>query len=108
MPTTVLAASNSLDLAGNWNTLWTSLTAATGFSHVQTFLSVIGLILVVLAIGKYLFDRRRGNSAQHTTVLWAALAGALLSAPDVVLPGLLGALDFVVNSISGALNNLGH
>jgi len=107
-PVTVLASSGSLDLAGNWNTLWTSLTAATGFSHVQTLLAIIGLIVIVIAIGVYLFERRRGGGAKHINVLWAALAGALLSGPNVILPAILGLLDFVVNSIASGLTNIGN
>ncbi len=99
-------AGNTVDLESSWSTLWSSISSEWG--QLSTLLTIIGLLLVVFAFGKYIFDRRRGGGGHAqglTTVLWTLVAGSLLAAPDLIIPAVLSILDYVINGIGSALTH---
>lgn len=88
-----------VNLKGGWGTFWGAITA--GFPGITTLMTVIGVALVVFALIKWAWDRRRGGGmGQGSQPLWGALVpGAILAAPAVLFPLLLGLLDWVANIV---------
>lgn len=95
----VPSAADVIDLSRSWKTFWDAITA--GYSGIITMMSIIGVGLVVFALVKWAWDRRRGGSmGQGAQPLWGALIpGAVLAAPAVIFPILLQLLDWVANIV---------
>lgn len=93
-------APTDVDLAGAWDKIWSAVSAVAG-TEVTTLLTFIGVILVIFAIGKFIFDKRRGGGATSglTAVIWTLIAGGLLAAPNLIIPLALTLLDWVANAI---------
>lgn len=89
------AAGTTIDLHDSWGKLWGAVTA--GFPQLPTILTVVGLILLVSAFLKYLWDRRRGQGGNHHPVIGAMCVGAVFAAPAFLLPVVLTLLDGVMN-----------
>jgi hypothetical protein len=101
----VLAAA-SVNFQSGWSTVWNSVTAAAG-SQLTTLMTALGVVLVVFAIVKWLWDRRRsGFQGNHSGLLWTFGVGAVLAAPDVIIPLLLGLADLITNAAVGLFANL--
>lgn len=100
--------SGSINLAGAWDSFWKSISGALG-TQVTGLMTIIGVLLVVFAIGKWIFDKRRGGGATNGLgpLLWALIAGALLAGPGVVIPAFLGILDSVINMLIHLVNSSG-
>ncbi|GAA4033882.1 hypothetical protein GCM10023063_17180 [Arthrobacter methylotrophus] len=97
LPMAVPTAADKVDLQGGWDAFWGAIT--TGFPGITTLMTVVGVCLVVFALIKWAWDRRRGGGmGQGSQPLWGALVpGAILAAPAVLFPLLLSILDFVAN-----------
>lgn len=89
-----------VNLTGGWNTLWSAISGAIG-GQVMAILTIIGVVLVVFAIGKYFFDKRRGGGVTQGlgVVMWTLVFGAILAAPQAIIPLLLTILDLLINTI---------
>lgn len=96
MPTIALFLA-TVNLKANWSKVWSSISKPLG--PIMPVVGAIGVLLVVAAIGRWLWDRRRGGSGagSHSALLWTTLVGALLCAPSFLLPVLLFVIDGVVN-----------
>lgn len=93
-PTAVAAA--DINLSGGWGTLWGAVTS--GFPALPGMLTFVGTAIVVFAVGKWAWERRRGGGMGNHQNVWGALfVGAVLLAPSVLLPLLLLILDGVAN-----------
>ncbi|MHB1974095.1 MAG: hypothetical protein ACYCR4_07370 [Acidimicrobiales bacterium] len=92
----VLAAATTVNFAGDWSSIDSALTSALGSSLV-TFMGVIGTLLIVFALLKYFWERRRTGQGNHQHIAWTMLIGAILAVPAVVMPALLTIIDAVVN-----------
>jgi hypothetical protein len=104
--TTLLStADTKIDLTGSWNKLVGALSGGS-VEKVLTFLSIVGVILVIASIGGYLWQRRRGGGGNHSGLLWAGLVGALFAAPKVVVPIALTILDFLISALAGIVSNI--
>ncbi|GAA4188812.1 hypothetical protein GCM10022288_15640 [Gryllotalpicola kribbensis] len=90
----------TINFKGAWDTTWRSISGVIG-PQVTGLMTIIGVLLVVFAVGKWIFDKRRGGGAASGLgpVLWALIAGALLAAPGVIIPAFLGILDTVINML---------
>lgn len=99
-----VGAATTVNLKGGWTSFWTAITA--GFPTITTMMTIVGVILVVFALVKWAWDRRRGGGmAQGAQPLWGALIpGAILAAPDMLFPILLGILDLVINVVISLIN----
>jgi len=85
-----------VNLKGSWSNFWGAITA--GFPLITSMMSFVGVALVVIAVAKWVWERRRQGGAGNHQPLWGALlVGALLVAPTVLLPLLLTILDGVAN-----------
>jgi hypothetical protein len=98
-------ATTSINLSGDWTSLWNPISSQLG--PVMTILSWAGVLIVVGGVAKWAWDRKKGMPGRHGGVLWALAIGALLAAPGVVIPIILGLADVVVNAIAGALGSSG-
>lgn len=86
-----------VNLKGGWDRVWQAV--QDGFPGLPQLMTIIGVILVVAALLKWAWDRRRGGGmGQGSAPLWGALIpGAILCAPGILFPLLLGLLDWVAN-----------
>lgn len=86
-----------VNLKGGWDSVWGAVKA--GFPGIGTLLTVVGVILVLGALLKFVWERRRGGGmAQGAQPLWGALIpGAVLCAPALLIPMFLGILDWIIN-----------
>ena len=92
----------NVDFAGSWSTLWGSVSGSiSGFTKI---LGIIGLLLVVGSVLKWLWDRRRGGMGgglqAHSHVLFTLVLGAVLAAPNFMIGWILTILDTIVNAIA--------
>lgn len=88
----------NVNLAAGWTTVWSAIQSAIG-SQVTALLTAIGVILVVGAILKWIWDRRRGGGGNHSHLLYTLLIGGILAAPDFIIPVILTILDTLINVI---------
>ena len=96
----------SVNFQSGWSTVWKSVSGAVG-AQLTTLLTAIGVVLVVFAIIRWLWDRRRsGFQGNHSGLLWTIGVGAVLAAPDVIIPLLLGLADLITNAVVGLFGNL--
>jgi hypothetical protein len=97
-----LLGTSSINLTAGWNTVWGDIQTALG-SQLTTLVTAIGALLVVGAILKWLWDRKRsgsmGGAGAHSGLLWTFIIGAVLTAPAVIVPIFLNLSDFVTNAI---------
>jgi hypothetical protein len=93
------AGTGSLHLASDWSSLWGSISGSIG--PLTRLLGAIGLILMLIALIRWVIDKRRGGQANHAGLLWTAIFGAILSAPNMLLPTALTLVDKVVNAGGG-------
>lgn len=111
MIATILAAGDkTVDLAGGWSTFWTGIQKGNPtFSSITTLMTVIGTIVVVMAFGKWLWEKRKGTGGgggggRSDGILWALAAGAMLAAPNLIIPIVLTILDTVANGVAGVFD----
>jgi hypothetical protein len=97
----------AINLTAGWTKLWSAISGVIG-GQVSTLLTIAGVILVIFAIGKYFFDKRRGGGSASQglgTVMWTLVCGAILAAPQVIIPLVLTLLDFAINTIVAIVNS---
>ena len=89
-----------VNLAAGWNTLWGAISSVIG-GQITLILTIIGVVMVIAAVGTWIFQRRRGGGVTQGlgAILWTLIAGALLAAPQVVIPLILTILDLVINGL---------
>ena len=92
----------SVDFASSWTTLWGSVSGS--ISGLTKILGIIGLLLVVGSVLKWLWERRRGGMGggfqAHSHILFTLVLGAVLAAPDFMIEWMLVILDTIVNAIA--------
>lgn len=86
---------DTVNLRGGWNDLINALSLPNG---LWVLLTGAGVIIVVTALFKLLWDKRKGSGGGLSTILTPLCIGALLAAPRNVLPLLLWICDLVVNA----------
>ncbi|MCU6481953.1 hypothetical protein [Arthrobacter sp. A2-55] len=93
------ADGGKIDLQAGWNDLWTSVT--TGYPGIGHTMAIIGVGIAVLSLLKWSWNARhgRGHGAAARPVLGGLIIGAILAAPAVVIPLLLGVLSVVANIV---------
>ena len=102
MPTT-FAASANINLSSDWTSLWNPISSQLG--PLTTIASWAGVLIVVAAVVKWAWDRKKGMPGRHGGLLWALVIGALLAAPGFVIPLVLGILDTAINVVFSAFGN---
>ena len=109
----VLAAATSdrVDFKGAWDKFWAGFQQGTGTAGIMNLLAVIGVILLVVTIVAWAFERRKlggfhGSGRTSGKIVAAALVGALLVAPSFFLPLALGIVDLFINAAANLLKNV--
>lgn len=96
-----------IDLSASWDTFWTAVSGPAG--PILSLLSVVGVLLVVMALVKWAWDRRRGGGGgmgQQSSAVWGALlVGSILSAPNILIPMLLLVMDVIANAGISVFNS---
>ena len=94
-------SADKIDLKGNFE----EFISTVGGSDLQAFFKVaawIGAAILGIAIAKYFWNRRRGGGkgggGGSTGILFAALVGGILVAPNALLPFVLGLIDAIMNA----------
>jgi hypothetical protein len=95
----------SIDLESGWSKLWGAVQGAVG--AVTNLMTAVGVIIVVGAVVKYLWERRRGGGGASGggPLFWSLIVGAALAAPDIIIPLLLMMCDFVANAFVGVFTS---
>lgn len=75
------------DLAGLWNTLWSSVTSAV--PNLTAFISLVGLAFIVISLFMFFKDKRNGGGGDPKKLFFGILFGVLLVSPGVIIPVLL-------------------
>lgn len=88
----------TLDLSGAWDKFWGNITGG-NFGNFLMLLAIIGMLIVVFGIIKFLWEKRRGGGGNNNALIWTIVVGALLAAPALVIPLLLNVIDILVNAI---------
>lgn len=91
-----MLAQQEIDLQGGWESFYNSVRSSVG-SGLFDLLTGLGAVIVVIAILKWIWDKRRGG-ARSQGVLWAIVVGAILAAPGLIIPVMLGIIDTVANA----------
>lgn len=94
------AGGNTSNLAGGWNNVFSKINSA--FPGLLTLMTSLGVLIVVGAIGKYFWDKRRGG-ANASALGWSLAVGGLLAAPGLIVPICLKIADSVINAVAGIL-----
>lgn len=94
-------SADKIDLKGNYEEFMSTIAGG----DLQAFLKVaawFGAAILGIAIFKYFWNRRRGGGkgggGASTGVLFAALVGGILVAPNALLPFVLGLIDAIMNA----------
>ncbi|KAB1646173.1 hypothetical protein F8O06_05255 [Pseudoclavibacter sp. CFCC 14310] len=113
LPIVTDAASN-INLQSKWGTFWGSVSSAlSGVSGVMTMITIVGFIMIVLSLGKFLYEKRKSQGAggiagqQAKPIWWALALGGLLIAPEVLVPIFLGVFDILINLVINLGNSAG-
>lgn len=99
----------TINLAGQWSALWAKIDQG-DWSTLSQLLTWVGIILIVFAVAKWLWDKRRGQGGGmggSTTVLYTAVIGGLLASPEIVIPVVLTVVDLLVNLVVRVLPGAG-
>ncbi|MBN9214135.1 MAG: hypothetical protein J0J04_04840 [Microbacterium sp.] len=92
---------SNLNLVTAWNTLWTQLTAwAPGLG---TFLAVVGMLVIVIFVGKWGWDKRRNSGGAGGFPVMAVIFGLLLAGPTIVIPVVLSILQVLFAIVVSAI-----
>lgn len=94
----------AVSLKSGWGTFWSSVSGA--WAGLAATLTVIGVILVLVAVFTWIWQKRRGGGGASQGVLWTLVLGAIFAAPAVVIPFILTIVDFVINTIINLGNSL--
>lgn len=113
--TGILASADgeSVDLSKGWTDVWVGLKGNGAFAGVMNLLTAVGAVIVVMAIAKLLWEKRRGGGGGggmgggkgSEGIMWALALGALLAAPNLILPVMLQILDIIANGVAGVFTN---
>jgi hypothetical protein len=105
-----ILAADKINLSSGWTTFWEGISGSLG--GLPTLMTAIGALLVVGAIGKWMWEKRRGGGGgggggggKSEGIIWALALGAMLAAPNLLIPIFLKTLDIVANGIVAVYNN---
>lgn len=95
---TTLSA-GKVDFSGGWSSLWGAISGQLG--GVLTILTWVGVIMVVFSVMGWVYQKRKGGGMGQgaSGVFITLFVGAVLCAPQLLIPAVLGILDFVANSL---------
>lgn len=87
-------------LVNGWNALWEALPNS---GAIGTILAVIGVLIIVLALLKWAWERRRGSVNAQGFPWMALVFAAILAGPNITLPIILGIGDALINLVGNVI-----
>lgn len=91
-----------INLARSWQTAWT---VVAGSSNKLPFVLVLVAAAVVLfGVVEYIRESRRGGG-NRSKLIYTLIVAAFIAIPRVVVPAILTAADFVVNTGLGLFSH---
>lgn len=86
------------NLAGGWDTFWGSLTGA--WPGLTTILNLIAVVVLVVALSKWVWQRKQGLTGGNNQGLWGSLlVAAFFALPGVFVPLALKLADLFINFV---------
>lgn len=67
---------------------------------------MIGVAIIVIAVGKFIWDKKRGGGGGFGSLIWPLVIGGLLAGPDIIIPNLLWIAELVINAFSALLDRV--
>lgn len=95
-----------VNLRGGWNSAWAPIQSVLGAGLLK-IVAAVGVLIVVSAFAKWIWDKRRGGGGNSSTLLWSLAIGALLTGPTVVIPVALWLFDGAANVVLKLFSNNG-
>jgi len=100
----------SVNFVSDWSGTMGALQSAPGVTQILLILTYVGVIIVVLALLRWLWDIRKAGSFRgtgtHHKLFLSMMVGALLAAPTLVIPAFLTLLDLFTNAIIGIVQHI--
>lgn len=92
----LLPLASSVDLSGQWGTVWAAFKAA--IPGLPRLMGIIAVIMVVVAIITWLWGKRRSiRAGDNQIMIGAIVVASVLAAPDLLIPLLLTIIDGLIN-----------
>lgn len=95
-----------VNLRGGWDAAWSPISSVLGTGLLK-IVAAVGVLIVVSAFAKWIWDKRRGGGGNSSTLLWSLAIGALLTGPTVVIPVALWLFDGAANVVLKLFSNNG-
>lgn len=101
-----------VDFTSGWNALWSAVssTLGTGFT---VGMSIFGVALIIMAVGKFAWDKRKGGGGLGggggglSPIGWALFIGTMLCAPSLIIPSILKIAEVVANFFIAIFGKIG-
>ncbi|XBH22985.1 hypothetical protein V5R04_07180 [Jonesiaceae bacterium BS-20] len=98
----VILAAEKINLTAGWTSFWTKINTG-DFKTLMMYATWVGVALFFGAIVTYFWQKKRGN-ANAAAIGWTGGLGALLAAPNVLVPVMLTLFSLVVNTVVALLS----
>lgn len=79
-----------IDLKGPWNKFIAMIPG-----NVLTILAVVGIVILIVGIGMWIWKARRGGDKKAGIIL--VILGTLLAGPKIIIPAILSFLQVIVD-----------
>lgn len=102
-PMVTVMAADKINLSKSWDSFFSAIEKQAG--PILNLAAVVGVLLVVLALIKWAWDRRRGGGmgmggqGSGGAVWGSLLVGSLLAAPKIIIPMFLLVFDVIANAV---------
>lgn len=80
-----------------WVSLWNTVSGA--FGGLATLLTWIGIILLTVSVITWIMRKARGGGGNTTGLVWTTVIGAILCAPQFLMPLIFGLIDLIIGVI---------
>jgi vacuolar-type H+-ATPase subunit I/STV1 len=98
--------STGTSLTAAWTSFYSSLTGNPALDALLKLAAIVGVVMVIFGIVKYLNDYRRGNGGvkKHMGLVAMIVVGATFAAPSVIVPLYLILAGLVISSLGGIVH----
>lgn len=92
---------DTIDFSGDWTDFWSRVHLGIS-SDAQKLISWIALAIVVYALWRWVWAKHKGT--QSGNVMWALLLGAVIAAPNLIVPAVLEVIDQAWSVVLAAIH----
>lgn len=90
---------NEIDLSSGWADVLAAMQGSLG--DFLTLLTAIGVVLICMAVAKFVWDKRKGGGQGSQTLIWTGVFACILAGPQLVFPIVLNIFDTLANFVLG-------